>query len=484
MFARIVLGLILGLTCFSQTFADLVLYNVPGTNLVFILQGRATVNPGATVTFRHPTFGNLYMNAGDVKIYKVPSVQSLAVNKLTKAKSDQDLNGCLDAARNALKIGKLDLFYQSCKFAWEIDPNDDRVKRLVDLKLRINKPVEIDPAQEKIMRDFTKNRADMKFIRSKHFLLLHDTGNKKDRRTSKTRAEERLELLETVYESFLMKFCLEGVELEVPDKLLMVVLFAEHSEYLQFVNLLGPDLASAAGFFHRVDNVAVFYDQGTDQSFEVLNLLNRKIQNERDEIVRRKIPGMADIIRFADTLNLLIDVKRENLDIEVVSHEATHQLAANTGLMPADSPIPLWAAEGLATYFESPKQAAWSGIGAVNSERLEWYRELAPLRKISNINFIVSDQIFTRSANNFTTLHAYGQSWALTHFLMEKHFAKLVAYYQELGKLPKASHAKPDELQKVFDKVFGDNKDILEGEWRAYMRSLKTDLEKTLDDAR
>lgn len=483
MIIRFLLGLMLGLACVSEIFADLVLYNVPGTNLVFILQGRATVNPGATVTFRHPTFGNLFMSASDVKIFKVRSVQSKVANDLSSAKSAGDLRLCLDAARQALRIGKLDLFYQACKAAWQIDPKDDRVKKLVELKQAIDKPVEIDPAQEKIMRDFTKNRADMKFLRSKHFLLLHDTSDKKDRRTGKTRAEERLALLETVYESFLMKFCLEGVELEVPEKLLMVVLFAEHNEYLQFVNLLGPELVSAAGFFHRVDNVAVFYDQGTDQSFEVLNLLNKSIQSQRDEIVRRKIGGLADVIRFADTLSLLIEVKRENLDIEVVSHEATHQLAANTGLMPADSPVPTWAAEGLATYFEAPKQAAWSGIGSVNAERLGWYRELAPLTKISNIDFIVSDQIFTRSANNFTTLHAYGQSWALTHFLMEKHFVKLVEYYRELGKLPKTRHTNPEELQKVFDQVFGENKQALDGQWRAYMRSLKTDLERILEDA-
>lgn len=484
MIVRILLGILLGLASATHTFADLVLYNVPGTNLVFILQGRATVNPGATVTFRHPTFGNLFMNAADVKIFKVRSVQSQVTNNLNTAKSSGDLKLCLDAAREALKIGKLDLFYQACKAAWEIDPNDDRVKKLVELKQAIDKPVAIDPAQEKIMRDFTKNRADMKFVRSKHFLLLHDTSDQKDERTNKTRAQERLELLETVYESFLMKFCLEGVELDVPDKLLMVVLFAEHEDYLQFVTLLGPDLASASGFYHRIDNVAVFYDQGTDQSFELLNVLNKKLQSDRDEIRRRKLSGLADVVRFADTLSLLIEVKRANLDIEVVSHEATHQLAANTGLMPEDSPIPVWAAEGLATYFEAPKQAAWSGIGAVNAERLGWYRELAPLTKISNIDFIVSDQLFTRSANNFTTLHAYGQSWALTHFLMERHFDKLVAYYRELGKLPKALHTTPDELQRVFDKVFGKDKTALDLEWRSYMRSLKTDLEKTLADAK
>lgn len=484
MIFRSLLGILLAGVLVSSSLADLVLYRVPGTELVFILQGKANVNPGATVTFRHATFGNLYMSASDVKIFKVPSVQSQASNKLSAAKGSGKVSQCLDAARYALKIGKLNTFYDACKAAWEIAPNDDRVKKLVEMKMAIDKPVMIDPAQEKIMRDFTKNRTDMKFIRSKHFLLLHDTGDKIEKRTRKTRAQERLELLETVYESFMMKFCLEGVELDVPDKLLMVVLFAEHKEYLQFVNLIGPELVSAAGFYDRDDNIAVFYDQGTDESFEALNEINEAIQHHRDEIVRRKISGMAEVIRFADTLSLLIEVKRENLDIEVVSHEATHQLAGNTGLMPADVPIPLWAAEGLATYFESPKQAAWSGIGAVNSERLGWYRELAPITKISNIDFIASDQIFTRSANNFTTLHAYGQSWALTHFLMEKHFDKLVAYYRALGELPKGKRASSADLQKVFDKVFAEEKEGLDGQWRSYMRSLKTDLEQTLEDAR
>ncbi len=464
--------------------ADVVLYNVPGTSLVFILQGKATVNPGATVTFRHSAFGNLYMSARDVKIYKAPSIQAMGSTKLQRAETDKSVEGCLDTARFALKTGQLNLFYKAAAAAWKIDPQHEDVARLVKMKQVIDRPVEIDPAQEKIMRDFTKNRDGMRFVRSKHFLLLHDTSDKKDRRSGLTRAEQRLALLETVYESFLLKFCLEGVDLEVPDKLLMVVLFSQHRDYLQFVNLLEPDLASAAGFFHRVDNVAVFYDQGTDETFELLYALNDRLQAERDEIVRRKIPGMANTIRFADTLQLLIEVQRANLDISVVSHEATHQLAANTGLMPPGVPFPLWAAEGLATYFESPQQAAWSGIGAVNEERLSWYRELAPIPQISNIDFIVSDRIFTQATNNFGTLHGYGQAWALTHFLMEHHFDRLVEYYYALGKLPKDEGVTHQQLQEVFDQVFDEDKKTLQMNWKTYMRTLKTDLEQTLENAR
>ena len=113
------------------------------------------------------------------------------------------------------------------------------------------------------------------------------------------------------------------------------------------------------------------------------------------------------MVRLADTIQLLTEVSRENSDIEVVSHEATHHMAGNTGLMPGDAPVPIWAAEGLATYFESPKEAAWSGIGSVNEERLRWYRGLERDKMHSNIDFIVSDQIFTRAAShgaNFTPM--------------------------------------------------------------------------------
>ena len=104
--------------------------------------------------------------------------------------------------------------------------------------------------------------------------------------------------------------------------------------------------------------------------------------------------NVGELIRFARTLELLTQVAEEASDIEVVSHETTHQLAGSTGLLPRDVRVPQSAHEGLAAYFESPNDAAWAGIGAVNEERLGWYRALASDREHSNIDFTVSDQIF------------------------------------------------------------------------------------------
>ena len=144
--------------------------------------------------------------------------------------------------------------------------------------------------------------------------------------------------------------------------------------------------------------------------------------------------------------------------------------------------MPLWAAEGLATYFESPKEAAWSGIGAVNEERLDWYRGLEGDREHSNIDFIVSDRVFRLAGTHGSTLHAYGQAWALTHFLMDQHFDKLIKWYMLIAAKPADKPLSDDELQATFDEVFGKDKSALDLEWRKYMRGLKTDLQMVLDD--
>lgn len=95
------------------------------------------------------------------------------------------------------------------------------------MKKLIDRPIPPSTDQEKELREYIKNDAKMKFVRSKHFLILHDTSSEVDPYSKKTRVEERIELLETVYESFLMKFCLEG--------------YSSHGEYDSRVDPRGSD---------------------------------------------------------------------------------------------------------------------------------------------------------------------------------------------------------------------------------------------------
>jgi hypothetical protein len=284
-----------------------------------------------------------------------------------------------------------------------------------------------------------------------------------------------------VYESFLLTFYSHGVDLEIPKQRLQVVLFNNYADYKDFSTRLSSELVNASGFYLPVQNISFFFDHASSESFQELNKLAKALKGISQQAVKGKARGAKDIVRLANTIDLLIEIKRESNDITVVSHEATHQMASNTGLFPHHVRVPSWVHEGLAAYFESPNDGAWSGIGAVNKERIMYYRALEPDRVHSSLDFIVGDQIFDYARSLGATLHGYGQAWALTHFLIEKHFDELMRFYKALGELPPDINFTPEVLNALFDRTFGSDRASLEQEWRSYMRTLKTDIEEVLN---
>jgi hypothetical protein len=462
--------------------ADILLYPLPGSDVVLALQGRVATHPGGTVTFRHPRFGSLYFRLADIRYYQVPTTLTIAGQKLQQAVQAGDADACIEAGRWALHHGLLPEFYKAASAAWKLAPNHPTVQRLAALKRKMDAPLPTSIEQEQEIRKVVATGRPMSFFRSKHFVLMHDTPIPTRGRGKGSRASNRLELLETVYESFLLKYCLEGCELDVPKEQLKVVLFGNKQDFLNCSEDIKPILSKVEGFYDKKDNVSVFYDQATDEGYMALERIGLELKDIRDTAVRERSPGAADLRRLVDTLQMLTEVSRENTDIEVTSHEITHQLAANTGLTPNEAPVPVWAAEGVATYFECPKDAAWSGIGTVNKQRLNWYRGLAGDREHSSIDFTVSDRVFMDAVTDEAIMHAYGQAWALTHFLMERHFDRLVKYYRSLALIQSEKRLTAEQNIQAFDNVFGDIKAQLSVEWRNYMRSLKTDVERVLEE--
>ena len=339
------LGLTILFLCWSVPGrADILLYPIPNTPLAFVVQGKVTVHQGRTITMRHARFGDLYFDLNNINYWKVPTTKALANRKLSEAERSGNVNLCLEAARWALHNGQLAIFYKAATAAWKVNPNDPTVVRLVAMKKQIETPIPPSAEQEKEIRDYIKNDKNMKFVRSKHFLLLHDTSPEKSPRSKKTRVEERLELLETVYESFLMKFCLEGYSLQVPEKRLKVVLFADRDDYLASGE---EHLDIAAGFYTEKTNTSVFYDQGTNDLHKTLEALSNVLQERAEYAKKNRTWNAKDTVRLANTLRVLTLVARENADIEVVSHEATHHMAAATGLFPNKAPVTTWAHEGI-----------------------------------------------------------------------------------------------------------------------------------------
>lgn len=462
--------------------ADLLIYRIPGTPLAVTLQGRSKVNPGGTVTYTHSR-GKLYFRLQNVQIIEARSTQEQFARRLRKAEIAGDVDSLIETGKWALHHGLLDEAKKTLSLAWKADPSDKRLRFLAAMMSYIKRPVAPSKEIEDRMRSFL-GIEDMQVLRSPHFVLMHDLPDKKDEATGKTRPQMRIELLEKVYEAYFLKFAFDGKALRPPSEPMQVVLFAEHADYLVFTRRIDPSLKMAAGFYTPVENIAIYYDQGSTETYDAINSMLASLQSVAEVARRTRGPGAADTIRLANTLDLLLDIQRENEDIEVVSHECTHQLAANSGLIPRDSLFVRWTHEGLAAYFEAPKEAAWSGIGAVNEQRLAYYRMLESDPEHGSIKFLVTDQVFNYAASHHAVLAAYGQAWALTHFLMETRFEQLMDYYDKLAQIPEREDWDAEtqaELLKTFTETFGEP-ETLEVEWRRYMRGLKTDMELLVED--
>ena len=467
----------------GQISADMVLYNIPYANAQILLQGRIKTNPGGTSTFTHPKYGNFYMATHNVlEVYKVPSEKAIYDRMLNQANTAED---ALKAADYALKHGNTAGVYKAAAAAIKFDSNNERARKIESLYRLIREPLGDHSKEEAELRKVVRT-SGMKIKTSPHFILLHDTPDKKptfgEKQMRYTRAESRLQLLERVYETFLLKFYSKGVTLEIPKERLKVVLFNDNSDYYDFANTISPSLSSTIGFWDPDTNISFFFDHGSSDQFKMLGAIADDLQRQKAEAKRIRALNAREIVRMADTISLLVAVDQENSDIEVVSHECTHQMAGNTGLFPRHVRIPQWVHEGMATYFEAPADASWSGIGAVNKDRLAYYRALAEGdREHSNIDFVVGDQIFKYAATHGAVLHGYAQAWALTHFLVEKHFDEFMAFSRRLGQMPPDIILSPGTLTKLFDDTFTTERETMNLEWRRYMKSLRTDTETILE---
>lgn len=476
--------------------ADIVVYTVPQTGITVTLEGTMKVIavPGGEplISFTSPATGTLKLQLSEVSDRIECPTTAQKFNKMFN-KAKKDAPALMEASEWALKRGLLKEFRECVKQAHTLDPANEEAKRLADLIEKIdNIDLGESTEQENILRNKIGALKNMEIRKSKHFILYHNTNKagkdaKKDAKKG-DRAARRLDLLEKVYESFLFKFYSKGVNLEIPKERLMVVLFDDEKQFRNYSEMLSPSLSMAAGFWSHIDNIAVFYDHGGTEDFKALQQLNRALQEQKETVLRGarqgdKYVAAADIVRRAEALDKLFNMWQENEDITVVSHECTHQMAGNTGLLPRHVMVPSWVHEGLATYFECPKDATWSGIGAVNEDRLEWYQALARNQKeYSSLEWIVSDQIFDLTTNHAGKLHAYGQAWALTHFMLEQHPQEMLAFYNKLGKLPPDVVFSPETLHKTFDETVKIDRDKLTREWRDYMDELKTDVARMLED--
>jgi Protein of unknown function (DUF1570) len=254
-------------------------------------------------------------------------------------------------------------------------------------------------------------------------------------------------LFERLYTSFHNYWKARGVKLTEPEFPLIAIVLRDEKEFAAFATQdAGADAATAKGYYSIGSNRMVLYD-----------LTAGAAGQPADD---------ADVARLLEAVPW---------NIATVIHEATHQIAFNSGMHVRYADNPLWLVEGMAMYFETPdlsSKTGWKTAGATNDNRLEQFRDFVSSRRAADSleTLIVADGRFNDAAK---MPDAYAEAWALSHFLIRTRKETYVDYLKMLAAKPRLVFDTPADRLAEFRAAFGENLNQLDAELLKYVKRLK-----------
>lgn len=183
--------------------------------------------------------------------------------------------------------------------------------------------------------------------------------------------------------------------------------------------------------------------------------------------------GAANDRNAAARIQQILSQPAAERNVATIVHEATHQLAFNSGLHRRYADVPFWVSEGLAMYFETPNLEStkgWRNIGSVNRVNLGVFRRLVGERPAGSLSSLLTDD--TRFTNPSTDDFAYAEAWALTYFLLQTRGEAYVKFLAEIATQKPLLDVSPEERLRMFKAAFGDDVVGLERDFLRYMKSV------------
>jgi hypothetical protein len=238
-----------------------------------------------------------------------------------------------------------------------------------------------------------------------------------------------------------------GFKTVAPEFPLVALIFQQQTQYAEFATAdVGPDVATAPGYYSGFTNRIVFYDLAFD---------------------KRRQPANSDI-EIEQRLSAVIS------NVATMIHEATHQIAFNCGMHTRLAENPLWLTEGMATYFEMPdlkSKTGWKTVGLLNKARLKRFKDfLAQRRKVDSLTSLIRDE--ERFTSVETGEDAYAESWALTYYLIRKQPEAYVKYLTFLAAKKPLDYAQHDQRVAEFTEIFGELRAV-DKDFIKYIKTLK-----------
>jgi hypothetical protein len=298
--------------------------------------------------------------------------------------------------------------------------------------------------KDELATKLTSELAGFKIHQTKHYVFCYNT--------STGYAQWVGGLYERLYGAFYNYWKNRNLELHEPEFPLIALVFENQESYAQYSRKeLGDATKSIIGYYSLQSNQVNMYD--------LTGVEELRIKGDRNSAAR---------------INAILLKPGAERTVATIIHEATHQLAYNSGLEARFADNPFWVSEGIAIYFETPdlqSSKGWKNIGGVNRLNLFNFRKLLRDRPADSLTTLLSDD--KRFRDSATASDAYAEAWALNYFLLRKYEEKYVEYVKELSKQPQLVDEGAEFRLTMFKKYFGNDLGTLDTEFLRYMRSVQ-----------
>lgn len=239
------------------------------------------------------------------------------------------------------------------------------------------------------------------------------------------------------------------LKVEEPRFPLVAIIFATREEFAACVQReLGIKTGSMVAYYNLLTNRVTMYDLTAQQR-----------------------PGSGEVLE-RDIKRILEDANCIPM-VTTIVHEGTHQLMFNSGLQTRLADLPLWLNEGVAMFFETPDLNAtqgWNGPGRTNYSRLRDLKRYARAPDALEL-LVANDGRFKKEGD--AMLSAYAESWALTHFLINRKPIEFGRYLNFLSQKQVQQPPAAEQRLLEFKKFFGDDLSKLDEEFIQYVTRLK-----------
>ncbi len=260
-------------------------------------------------------------------------------------------------------------------------------------------------------------------------------------------------LYERLHRGFYSYWKNRGLALREPERRLVALVFDGRDSFERYSK---PELGDAAsvmiGYYNMRSNRVTMFDlTGADG-------------------VRARDRGRSS----AAHINQILSQPAAERTVATIVHEATHQLAYNSGLQTRYAADPKWVSEGIAVYFETPdlrSSKGWRGIGGVHPSHLARYRRSLRSRTDDPLMTLLTDD--ARFRNSKTSAQAYADAWALNYYLLRARKKDYVRYLRQLAQGQPLAELTAQQRVAQFREVFEDDLKSMSQQWQRYMLRVK-----------